>query len=284
MNAPNPEVELIGSELVRCKPCRKTFKIDPYLNNLERHFGLAVHERSRLLKRQFSDSKRVDNCEFDVSATIALVSNDVPFYKIFGLSPFLETFMGRPIPDQNKLRRLLPSIAQSMFQAIASQIHGKDIWLSFDETSDDSMGKIVCFVVGTLVPNNSGLQREFLLDCAKVGEWKTADVLRVFDQAIRKLWPGNLLAQNAHRLKLLVTDRGSQMVAAANSILARNQFPEKKVVTCFCHRLNNLCDSFRQQYPNASEFATVVRNLFYIFTNLHDRKGQWEVVCRVIST
>src|SRR5699024_4469502 len=138
-------------------------------------------------KRQFSVSKMVDNCEIDILATIALVSNDMSFNKIFGLSLSLETFIWRPIPDQNKLRRLLPSIAQSMFQVIANEIHSKGIWLSCDEACDDSFGNIVCFVVGTLVSNNSSLQKEFLLDCAKVGEWKTSDVIRVLDQAIHKL-------------------------------------------------------------------------------------------------
>ncbi len=138
--------------------------------------------------------------------------------------------------------------------------------------SQDGLGRVVAVVVGTLVANQPENQKTFLLDLVNVSTWKTEDVIAVFDSSVRMLWPEEEEADNSHRLKLLVTDKGSQMIAAGFAIKRSNRFPKMKLVFCLCHALNNFCDEIGKVFPDVTRYCQVSRSIFSLSV---DRRSLW---------
>lgn len=268
----DPNVDFIGNSTLRCIPCHKNFKVDQYVVNFKRHLSSDVHKTSCDIESRFKlIFQKTEQTVFLREMLLWLVFNNIPFHKVIGMTPFLQNYFSRFIPNERFFRRKLNSVKEEFSLKISSALKDQEVWLSIDETSQDGLGQVVAVVVGTLVPNAPEKQKTFLLDLVKVKSWRTEDVISVFNSSIRKLWPENE-ANNRHRLRLLVTDRGSQMVAAAMAIQRSNRFPNMKFVSCLCHSLDNFCDEIAKVFPNVTRFCQIARSIFSLS---NDRKSLW---------
>ncbi len=94
--------------------------------------------------------------------------------------------------------------------------------------------------------------------------WNTAEVINVFQQTLSKLYGEFWIEKSKTKLKLFVTDGGSQMVCAGKQL--KKSYPDMLYLICFCHNLNNLCESIMSLFPNTLNFITALNNVLYSST------------------
>ena len=173
----------------------------------------------------------------------------------------------------------MPKAAGYVKEEVLKAIADHDLWVSIDETSNDTHGKMVCVVIGTLRPDDAELQKQFLIDLVHVTEWTDKQVIETFLGALVDLW-GEDWVNHTHRIRLFVSDRGSQMVKAGTQLANDDLFPNMVYVSCLCHALSNVSNFIRGQFPDVSEFCTSARNMF---KHSFDRKNQWNQLSNGLS-
>ena len=117
----------------------------------------------------------------------ALVSANIPFSALNNakLKSFLELHFGRPIPDESTLRKnYLSKCYDDTVSKIRGQVHGKQIFVSIDETTDVEHC-YVANVIGTLEIN--GLE-VFLLTSEVLETINHSTICRLFEKCMFLLW------------------------------------------------------------------------------------------------
>ena len=188
----------------------------------------------------------------------ALVAADIPFNKLKNttLVSFLEEFTQLKTPDESTLRKnYLTKLYEKKLQNIRDALHGSNIWISVDETTDATGRAIGHVVVGELRPDYPG--RSFLLNCEELEKTNSSTVSQLVLTSLQILWPEGLEYQC---VLLIVTDAAAYMKKAASILSAL--FPNMLHLTCLAHALHRLSEKIRSMHPEVDGLISSVKKIF----------------------
>ena len=119
----------------------------------------ASKKKSTQLLLQETASMDNKSSDFHINFCEVLVSVNIPYSKLNNakLKSFLELHFGRPIPDESTLRKnYLPKCYDDTISNIRGKVHGKNIFVSIDKTTDVEHRYVANVVIGTLEIDRPG--------------------------------------------------------------------------------------------------------------------------------
>ncbi len=232
-----------------------SFSISRHLESQHHADCVKVHEN-----RIFIDNTILSS-EFTNWLTLTLSSSNTSFSTIKSLYDFFENFTGRKIPCETTLRKHLFQSYNFVKNRVRKEIGENMIFISMDEASAAKF-KFVSVIIGTLNPTNPCLQKQFVFDFVKLTTaWTTSEVIKIFETTLNELYGNNWKEIAQKKVKLFVSDAGSQMVSGGKKL--QKEYPSMLFLTCICHGLHNLCATILSLFPNAMKFVTAMNNLLY---------------------
>lgn len=259
------EYLFIRNGTVKCLPCGTEFE-DSKLCNIKEHMGTEKHRQGvQLYNRRIEREQRVSEKDFNSWLLLTMASNDIPLHKVIGLKDFLEGFIGRRIISETTLREHLGEARQLVQNEVRRQIGDKNIFISMDEaTNTRQTTRFVTTIIGTLDPENPTEQKVFVWKFSEVkGSWDTNAVINLFNEVVHEVYGKKWLALARDRVKLFITDGGSQMVAGAKILTQKANYPDMTFFTCLCHAVNNLCETICDNFKVAVSFVSAMNYILY---------------------
>lgn len=254
-----------AGEKVQCLACNHLFASKK--STLYDHLKSQKHTNNEdKYQDRIKNAESVTDREFVLWLALMMSANNIPLNKIKGMRTFLEAFTGRSIPEVSTLRTYLEEAASMIKQRTLAEIGDHDLFISMDEaTNSRHCTKFVCVVVGTLIPDEPDKQKVFVLDYYQVdnNKWDTNAVVNMYLQSMRQLFGLRWYREANRRVKLFVTDGGSQMVSAAENLKMSNNFPGLIHFTCLCHGLHNLACTIISEYKNVKDFVVFANSFLY---------------------
>ena len=251
---------LSDNNRIMCTACKTDFFCNH--NSISTHLKSFNHsECVKIYENSFVINNSINSTDFTNWLTLTLSSSNTSFSNIKSLYDFFENFTGRKIPCETTLRNHLFQSYSFIKNKVREDIGDNMIYISMDEASAVKF-KFVSIIVGTLKPSNPHLQKQFVFDFVKLtSSWTTSEVIKIFQNTLNELYGENWKEISQKRVKLFVSDAGSQMVSAGKKL--QKEYPSMLFLTCLCHGLHNLCSTILSLFPNAMKFITAMNNILY---------------------
>ncbi|KAJ4450361.1 hypothetical protein ANN_01782 [Periplaneta americana] len=127
---------------------------------------------------------------------------------------FIEKYTEKQLPSESTLRKnYLPDCYADALNQIRKAVGNNKIWVSVDETTDETGRFVAHVVVGTLSPDGPG--EKFLLTAEVLDKVNHASIVTLFQNSMSLLWPDGVKREN---ILLLVTDGAAYMMKARRQI------------------------------------------------------------------
>ncbi|KAJ4442676.1 hypothetical protein ANN_04265 [Periplaneta americana] len=148
------------------------------------------------------------------------------------LRNFIEKYTEKQLPSESTLRKnYLPDCYADVLNQIRKAVGNNKIWVSVDETTDETGRFVAHVVVGTLSPDGPG--EKFLLTAEVLDKVNHASIVTLFENSMSLLWPDGVKREN---ILLLVTDSAAYMMKAGRQI--KLSYPNICHMTCLAHCLH----------------------------------------------
>jgi len=104
----------------------------------------------------------------------------------------------------------------------------------------------VCVVVGTLIPDNPGTQKIFMWKLHRIESgqgWDYQLVIQLFENTLKDLYGEESWVSHKDKVKMFVTDSGSQLVKAGRILVNERGYEDHMVyLQCLIHKIHNVCE------------------------------------------
>jgi hypothetical protein len=254
----------ILNDTITCFVCNSSIYSD--ISNLNRHLMTEKH-KSSMMRYDKHSAEMIYNKDFNLFLVTLFVSNNIPLFKITGMSKGLEALSkGQKILDESSYRTYyLPRVYSLFRDLVKKQVSNKDIFISIDETTEyQKSRKVVVVMIGTLIPDEPQEQKVFMWDLHWIPpntKWDNEFVLKIFFQTLNEIYD-NKVDENKHKVRLLVTDGGSQLIKAGKRLVEEFGFGDHMfTLKCLVHGIHNVCEVIQGQYKLATKFAHAVPNI-----------------------
>lgn len=188
-------------DTIFCRVCIKRLT-STKKSSLDAHVNTDYHKnmlgRKQLQQKQldgdgfFLNANRSESIEklsqitFMNDLTKMMISSDIPLNKLNSPSfrKIFEKYTGFNPPSEPMARQfVLPKLYDEQFTATKSELAGKKLWISIDETRDRS-GRFV----GAIVPRAlDALNKPYLFKIVDLEKTDSATICRAVDDAVRSL-------------------------------------------------------------------------------------------------
>lgn len=241
-------------DILYCKMCDTKVAAEKRFT-VQQHIGRDKHIRAvQISNKKKSAQRLLQQCSYEGENKSsdffrdlcdALVSAYIPFWALINekLKNFLEVNCGRSIPDESTLRKnYLSKCYNNILEMIRNKVHGKKIFVSFDETCDMEARYVANVIIGTLEIDGPG--EVFLLTSDVLESVNHSTICKLFDGSMFLLWPEGI---RHDEVLLFVIDAAPYILRAGKSI---KMFYTKKVHdTCLAHALHRVTEEVRSKFP-----------------------------------
>lgn len=256
------EIFSSNGEFIICRLCRtqtrgwKRAFIERHCNTKKHKASVALLEQevNKVPSTSLSSRKSTffrDVCEMMVGANI-------PFHKVENVffKNFIEKYTEKQLPSESTLRKnYLPDCYADVLNQIRKAVGNNKIWVSVDETTDETGRFVAHVVVGTLSPDGPG--EKFLLTAEVLDKVNHASIVTLFENSMSLLWPDGVKREN---ILLLVTDGAAYMMKAGRQI--KLSYPNICHMTCLAHCLHRVAETVRSSYPDVDRFISNMKKIF----------------------
>ena len=197
--------------------------------------------------------------EFNKELTEAMISADIPFWKLENLSftNFLKKWTGQNVPSESLIRKVhLKVCYEEKIDFIKNKIKGKKVWVSIDETTDACGRYTGHFIIGIL----SNIKEEcqsFLINTQNFEVTNSTTIARFFEDTIGMVSP-HVIDRND--ILLVITDAAPYMIKAVKALNVL--YPKMMHVTCLVHILHRVCEEIRFLFPNIDSLISNAKKIF----------------------
>lgn len=196
--------------------------------------------------------------QFSMDLCAAFIAADIPFWKLDNpqLRAFLEKYTHEHVPDESTLRKnYLPQCYEETLNMIRSEVDGKKIWVSIDETSDAPGRFVANVIIGTLIPEHPG--KVFLLTTEVLEKTSHTTIARLFNDSLGLLWPRGVQHND---VLLFVTDATPYMLKAGIGL--KILYPKMVHLTCLAHALHRVIEEVRTCFPDVDRLVSNSKKVF----------------------
>lgn len=249
-----PDLSFDGVNLV-CKVCNIKLS-DKLKGRVRRHVASKSHRtlRDGDKQRRFN----IDLLKFMVGCNIPWKQLDNPIFREFiekcTAGHYGEVQM--QIPGCTTLRQdYLPQVADNIISNIRSELEGKCIWLSVDETTNAAESKITNILVGAL--EEQCATRGYLLASKSLDCASAESVSTLVNDSLQLLWRGNYDVNN-DKFLLFITDGTAYMKVAGQILQDKYNCLH---VTCLAHNLHRVAETVTECYPRVDRLISSVKKV-----------------------
>lgn len=245
---------VVNSKQVYCSCCEKN--LTSKVSNIEKHLKTKSHlEREGEKKTQYV---------FNMDLTNFMIASNIPWKQLENKNfvDFLKKCIGGNyantvnIPSESNLRlRYLPKKYDETFTSIRQDIGNSYIYVSVDETKDQTQRNVANVIVGALKGTNSS--RPHIIACQVLERTNNETIKDLIVNSLKNLFQND----NYHeRVALLLTDGAAYMIKAGRTL--NSLFPNMTHVTCVAHGLNRVAETVRGLFDDVNELISSIKSVF----------------------
>lgn len=256
--------KLIGDKIT-CKICVKTYSYVPRegVAPLKQHLKSKLHCRNLKVNTMQTELniKTIPNPntanDFDVELIKTFCSANIPLSKLENqdLINFLKKYTGIDVKSESWYRKiLLEKLYKNEMQSMLSNITEKDIYVMFDETTDDN-GR---YILNILIGECSAIKRTkaVLVETVELERTNAVNINRAIINMLTRIYNGNI---QYNKIKLLLSDQAPYAIKVGSML--KTLIPEIKHVTCLCHLLHRVCEEIRKHCPTVNSLISTLKRL-----------------------
>jgi len=253
-------------DVLFCKECNVTIVAEKK-SQVKQHMESSKHkENTKTNCRKTNQSflsetinKNNTNQEFCMDLCKTFVAADIPFHKLTNphVSNFISKYTNFTIPDESNIRKnYVKRLYDETLLAILSEIRNQYLWISIDETTDDTGRYVANAVVGILSSEEHECRKRFFLNTAVLDQTNSSTIARFFDDSVKIFGPDF----NRDSILLFVSDAAPYMIKAATAI--KIFYPKILHVTCLAHGLHRICEKIRSLFPEVDHMIASMKKVF----------------------
>lgn len=243
----NPKGDLFCKLCCQTVNCEKRFRVTSHQSSAKHTKLLAASQAktpSQTKKQQFLPSAKKD---FAGELVEAFLQADIPLHKINNVAiRKLFTSLGQPVPSETTCRARVNQLATDCIQRVKALLHGKTVFLVFDESEINA-----CKYFNVLIGDTAQPETTYFVDCSIVEAVNQEVVTIKIDDVLR-----NLDVQR-NNFVLVLTDAASYMTASTNAL--KLLYPRMFHVTCLAHLLHNCAEKVRCHFGDVDNLIARVK-------------------------
>lgn len=244
---------------LHCTRCNKAISWS-CKTNINAHISSENHKRSvgGFTYSEAQSNFNLDLVEFMIGCNIPWSKLDNPLFRQFLEKCISGKYSNVKVPSESTLRKkYLFTECENIRQKISSELNGKYIWLSVDETINACGFKVANVLVGALEENCP--MRGHLIASKVLEATNSRTIADAVNSSLQDFW-GDKYAENKAKFLLFLTD-GVNYMKAAGRIL-KETYRNILHVTCLAHGLHRIAETIRRCYPNVDKLIANVKKVF----------------------
>jgi len=226
------------------------------------HLNTKLHrnreeERKEEVGTDVLESATTSNSNFNSELCKAMVCANIPWNSLNNpqWKGFLEKHFNRPLPHESTIRKgYLDEIYKETIEEIKADIGDSFIWISVDETTDQTGRMMANLIIGKMSQTASS---SHLISCKELDATNHETVSRFVNSSLLSVWPNGYMTE---KVLLLVTDAAPYMVKAAKFL--KVFYPKMKHLTCLAHGVHRVAEIIRDTFKDVNKFISATTKVF----------------------